>query len=133
MNRESRWFGYIWAFPATLIGGVFIPCALMSGGSAALVDGVIEVEGGVVRTLLRNLIIPKHGAAAMTLGPVVLGRDRVSLARTRRHERVHVRQYERWGPFFIPAYVVASGWALVRGRHPYYHNWFERDAEKGAR
>jgi hypothetical protein len=50
----------------------------------------------------------------------------------RRHERVHVRQYERWGPLFIPLYLGASAWALVNGRDPYCDNPFEREAMDDA-
>jgi hypothetical protein len=68
----------------------------------------------------------------LTLGHVVLARDLPALQQTRAHERVHVRQYERWGPFFLPAYAAASLWALSRGRHPYVDNWFEREARQRA-
>jgi hypothetical protein len=39
-----------------------------------------------------------------------------------------VRQCERWGPFFLPAYGVASLIALVRRKNPYLDNAFEREA-----
>ncbi len=39
-----------------------------------------------------------------------------------------MRQYQRWGPLFLPAYLFASAWQLVRGRHAYRDNPFERDA-----
>ena len=42
-----------------------------------------------------------------------------------------MRQYERWGPFFIPAYLAASLWMLVTGRDPYRENPFEREAFRG--
>ena len=64
----------------------------------------------------------------MTLGHVVLGADQPSLDRTRDHERVHVRQAERWGPAFIPAYLLASIIAWMRGLDPYLDNPFEREA-----
>jgi hypothetical protein len=41
---------------------------------------------------------------------------------------VHVRQYERWGPLFVPAYLLSSLVELLRGRRPYRDNWFEREA-----
>lgn len=47
---------------------------------------------------------------------------------TRAHERIHVRQYERWGPFFIPAYFLAGLVAILRGGHGYRDNRFERQA-----
>jgi hypothetical protein len=64
----------------------------------------------------------------MTLGHVVLGQDLFLLDATRAHERVHVRQAERWGPLFLPAYVIASVAALLRGGNPYRDNAFEREA-----
>ena len=39
-----------------------------------------------------------------------------------------MRQYERWGPLFIPLYLGASAWALASGREPYWDNPFEREA-----
>jgi hypothetical protein len=50
------------------------------------------------------------------------------LVRTRAHERAHVRQAERWGPFFLPAYFLASVLVAARGGHYYRDNRFERDA-----
>jgi hypothetical protein len=46
----------------------------------------------------------------------------------RAHEQVHVRQYERWGPFFVPAYLASSLWQGLCGRHLYRDNHFERPA-----
>ena len=51
-----------------------------------------------------------QGPHALTLGHVVLGVSQAALDDTRAHERVHVAQYERWGPLFLPAYLAASGW-----------------------
>ncbi len=66
----------------------------------------------------------------MTLGHVILGADSGALDATRAHELVHVRQCERWGPFFLPAYALASLWALLRGGHYYRDNGFEVHAER---
>lgn len=63
---------------------------------------------------------------------MVLGRDPSCLERCRRHERVHVRQYARWGPFFLPAYLLSSFWQWLRGRDPYRDNAFERQAYAAA-
>jgi hypothetical protein len=70
------------------------------------------------------------GADAMTLGHVVIGRDARALELTRDHERVHVRQYESWGPFFVPAYLCAGACAFLQGGHPYFDNRFEREARR---
>ncbi len=64
----------------------------------------------------------------MTLGHVVLARTRDDLESTREHERIHVGQYERWGPLFVPAYFLASGLAWLRGGDSYLDNRFERQA-----
>jgi hypothetical protein len=72
--------------------------------------------------------LPATGVLALTLGHVILGRDRSCLERCRRHERVHVGQYERWGPLFLPAYAASSLWQLACGRDPYRDNHFERQA-----
>ncbi len=64
----------------------------------------------------------------MTLGHVVLGRIPSALDVCRDHELVHVRQYERWGPLFLPAYLIASLIALLQGKRAYMDNFFEREA-----
>jgi hypothetical protein len=46
---------------------------------------------------------------------VVIGIDHHLLSSIRAHERVHVRQYERWGVFFFPLYVASSVAQLIRG------------------
>jgi hypothetical protein len=73
------------------------------------------------------------GAAALTLGHVILGRDEATVEDGLEHELVHVRQYERWGPFFVPAYLLCSAALRLRGKHPYYDNPFEREAYLAVR
>jgi hypothetical protein len=119
---------YLWTLPTTLVGLWLLPLALLTGGGAKLVDGVLEIHGGLVSFLLRRCTLLKGGASAMTFGHVVLGRDQLLLDLTRAHERVHVRQAERWGPLFIPAYLMGSLIALMRGRRAYLDNPFEREA-----
>ena len=119
---------YIWAFPTSVFGLLFLPLALLSGGGARVVDGVLELHGGFVAWFLARCTLLPGGASAMTLGHVVLGRDRTLLDLTRAHERVHVAQAERWGPLFFPAYAVASVMAFLRGKNAYRDNCFEREA-----
>lgn len=128
MTRFASIAKYLWASPNTLLGLVFWPTARLTGGSAALVTGVIEIHGGLVSWLLEHVPPIDGGAMALTLGHVVLGRSAAALDVSRSHERVHVRQYERWGPFFLPAYFAASIWAAMRGRHFYRDNAFEVEA-----
>ena len=118
-----------WASPATLLGLVIaVLTGAFRGGRCAIRSGVLEVHSPGIRRALRHLPGTGGFVSAMTLGHVVIGVDAQALERTRDHERVHVRQYERWGPFFIPAYALASLWALMRGGHAYWDNPFERDA-----
>jgi hypothetical protein len=123
-----RTIAYAWALPTTVLGLVLVGIAVATGASASLVDGVVEAHGGLLDPLLRRCVPLRGGASAMTLGHVVVGRDANALQRTRAHERAHVRQAERWGPFFLPAYLVASVLVAARGGHYYRDNRFERDA-----
>lgn len=127
MHTTWLLIGYIWAAPTTAIGLV-----MMLGGlwrvRVRVVDGVLEAHGPALAWLLRHLTLMPEGAAAMTFGHVVIARDRQSLESTRAHERVHVRQCERWGALFVPAYLAASLWALLRGGDLYFDNWFEVEA-----
>jgi hypothetical protein len=121
---------YVWAAPATALG-LGVAMLALPRGRARLVDGVIEAEGPLLDWALRRVIPLAGGAAAITIGHVVVGRDRAALDVTRPHERVHVRQYERWGALFVPAYLLASLWAWARGGHAYFDNAFERAARRG--
>jgi hypothetical protein len=123
-----RMLSYLWALPTTLIGLVFVPLAMLTRGGVRVVSGVVEVYGGWVEIFLRRCTLLPNGASAMTLGHVVLGRDETQLDLTRAHERVHVRQVERWGPLFIPAYLIASLIQWARGKRAYDDNPFEREA-----
>ena len=123
---------YVWAAPATLVGLVGAAFALAAGASARRVEGTLEVGGGHVRGFVMRL---PEGCrfGAITLGHVIIGLDAEVLARARAHERVHVRQYERWGPLFFPLYAASSLWQLALGRDPYRDNRFEREAFERAR
>lgn len=122
MNRLQIAAGYVWASPNTLFA---IGIALVLGAKFRAVEGVLEVHGKRVAWVLRRLPVP---AAAMTMGHVIFGQTMVDLDCTRRHEHVHVGQYCVWGPFFIPAYLAASLYLLMRGRDAYRENPFEVEA-----
>jgi hypothetical protein len=118
---------YVWASPTTAVGLLLL--LLAKGRSQArVVDGVVEADGPALAWLLTHFTVVPGGAAALTLGHVVIARDPHALALTRAHERVHVRQCEVWGPLFVPAYLAAGLWALLRGRHFYFDNQFEIEA-----
>ena len=118
---------YLWAGPNTVLGLALGSVAVLFGGRMQRHRGVVEVSGGRIGQSLAKLP-PSLGFSAMTLGHVILAVDRSALAHLRLHERVHVRQYERWGPFFLPAYLLSSLLQLLRGRHPYRENHFEQQA-----
>jgi hypothetical protein len=123
----SRVLVYVWAAPTSAVGLTAGVLALGTGGRAQRRQGALEFHGGFARWFLERRIV---GASAMTLGHVILGRDEQCLDACRGHEQVHVRQVERWGALFLPAYVIASLWAWASGSHYYLDNWFERDARR---
>lgn len=124
--RLWRGLRLLWASPNSVLGLLLGALLLPLGARGRVVDGVLEIAG--------SGWAPKHRwpFAAITLGHVIVGTHRVELQRLRAHEQVHVRQSERWGPFFLPAYLLAGGWQWVRGRHPYRDNPFEVQARQIA-
>ncbi len=131
VHRLIRLLAYLWALPYTLFG---IACGLLLFGRFKVVDGVCEIHSPVIAGVLKRLPVP---ASAITLGHIVLARDHKMLGLTRAHERVHVRQYERWGIMFVPAYLLASAVLYLQGKDGYRDNPFEKeayaiDAEAGA-
>lgn len=115
---------YLWAAPNSVIGLALGVVALMFGASMRVRSGALEFGGAR---------IPRPFAfCAITFGHVILGVDHATLEAVRAHEQVHVRQYERWGPLFVPAYLLSSLVQLVRRRNPYRDNYFEREAREKA-
>ena len=127
-SPAMRLLRYLWAGPASCLGLLLAALCVAAGGHISWHTGVLEVEGRLLSWGLRHLTLLEGGASAITFGHVVLGTSRTALDSTRAHERVHVQQYERCGPLFIPLYVAASLLAAVSGRHAYYDNPFEREA-----
>jgi hypothetical protein len=118
---------YAWTAPTTLIGLTAGALTLLSGGKVQRRRGALEFHGGFARWIACRV-----GFDAITLGHAILGRNEFCLEIVRDHEQAHVRQAERWGPAFIPAYLVASVLAWRRGEHYYRGNWFERDARRAC-
>jgi hypothetical protein len=124
-----RPLAYAWAAPTTAVGLTAGVLTLCTGGRVQHRLGALEFHGGFSRWLLSRRMVM---ASAMTLGHVIIGRDTTCLDVCRAHEQAHVRQVERWGAAFLPAYVFASAWAWARGQHYYLDNWFERDARRAC-
>jgi hypothetical protein len=127
-----RLLAVVWASPYTLLGLVLGVIGLATGGRPRIRGGVVEFYGGGVRWLLRRFPLA-GGAMAFTLGHTVFGQTGDALDITHDHERVHVRQFERWGPLMGPAYLGCSLVLWLMGRRPYQDNPFERQAfEQGG-
>jgi hypothetical protein len=124
----ARGGAYLWAAPATLLGLFLVGLAWQRGTRRSWRDGVLEVSSPRIARWLAVLWYGGGSFAAITLGHVVLGRCEVTLARCRAHERVHVEQYERWGVFLLPAYLIAGAIARLKGGDAYYDNVFEVQA-----
>jgi hypothetical protein len=127
MVDTRRLLRYLWAAPYTVLGVALGAIAVLFGARWRICHGAIEFFGGRLGRAIAHLP-PVLGFSAMTLGHVILAVDRSALNQLRLHEHVHVRQYERWGPLFLPAYLLSSLLQLLRGRHPYRENHFERQA-----
>ena len=116
----------IWASPWTAVGLTVGMLSMATGGRMQQRAGIVEFHGKLIARLLTRRRGPQF--SAMTLGHVVIGRSAAALDAARQHELVHVRQYERWGPLFIPAYLGCSLYIWLRGGDAYRDNPFEREA-----
>lgn len=130
-NRLIRFLLYAWAAPASAIGCCIAVFVLCLGATWCIVDGIVEVGGGRLASLVR--LLPRAiRFEAITLGHIVLGLNHTVLETHRLHEHAHVRQYERWGMLFFPLYLGSSLAQLLRGRDPHCHNHFEQEAFMNA-
>jgi hypothetical protein len=120
---------YLWALPNSLIGLVIGTLPLLGERHFKVRRGTLGIYGPAMNRLLVHAPIP-GGAIAITLGHVILAADKTSFESSFEHEWIHVRQYEWWGPFFIPAYLLNSGWHWLRGDGSYFENAFEKQARK---
>ncbi len=120
--RCQRVVRYVWALPMTLIGLLLALPLRLLGARCVWYCGVCEVSAPARWRCARWRF------AAITVGHVVIAADASQMARLRVHERVHVRQYERWGLMFWPLYLGSSCWQWLRGRRFYRDNYFEREA-----
>jgi hypothetical protein len=122
-----RVLGIVWASPYTLLGLAIGFLGVCTGGHVRLRGGAIEFFGGAVKWLVIRLPTGQF-TLAITLGHVILGQTDAALDVAHDHERIHVRQYERWGPLMGPAYLGCSAVLWLLGRRAYRDNLFEREA-----
>lgn len=118
---------YMWAASYSAVGLLFGLFGVLFGARMRVQSGALEFGGGRIGRMASRLPSPL-AFSAITFGHVILGVDHATLAAVRTHEHVHVRQYARWGPLFVPAYLLSSLVQLARGRNPYLDNYFEREA-----
>ena len=123
----SRCLKLIWVSPNTLIGLLIGGVGLLFGSKYQVRRGCIEFHSGLVAWLLRRGPLGS-GILGMTIGHTILGQTSAGLDVSRDHEHVHVAQYERWGPFFLPAYFGCSAYMWLKGKDPYRDNPFEVEA-----
>ena len=121
----------LWASPYSLLGLCIGTICLLLGSRGRVRDGAIEFYDGAVAALVRRLP-PGKNTAGFTLGHVILGQTAEGLECVGAHERVHVRQFERWGPLMGPAYLGSSAWLWLTGRDAYRQNPFEIEAYREA-
>jgi hypothetical protein len=119
----------LWALPCSAIGLAVALIALCMGGRARWNAGALEVtyRQQLAQCGIRARALPFR---AIVFGHVILAVSAEELQRLGPHERVHVAQYERWGPVFLLAYPVASLWQWLRGGDPYVDNVFEVQARQ---
>lgn len=124
----GRVWRLVWASPNSLVGLGLGAVWLLAGAQARRVDGVLEVALKPSRRAQPKR--RKLPFVAIALGHVVIAANSEDLDRLRAHEHVHVRQSERWGPLFLPAYLAAGAWQWARGRRAYWDNPFEEEARR---
>ena len=113
----------LWAGPMTVIG---IAAALASLTMPRRSGPILVCRSS--RGFARWFLL-RRGYHAIALGHLVLMVEEAS-PDLLPHEMVHVRQGERWGPLFIPAYLAAMLILRIRGRDPYHDNPFEVQARR---
>jgi hypothetical protein len=111
--------GSIWSLPNTLIGLGF---ALLSGAVPQVRDGLLVAESN---RGLAYLFLTRRGFGAITFGRVVVSAMPLT-AHLLVHESHHSRQYEVFGPFYLPVYL----W--LHARRGYAANPLEVEAEACA-
>ncbi len=117
----------LWASPCSAVGVVLACIPLLAGGQAKWAAGALEVTYRENEASCGRLA-RKFPFRGIVFGHVILAVTRDELLSIGPHERVHVQQYERWGPLFFFAYGASSIWQFLQGRSAYWDNCFEVQA-----
>ncbi|MFL5767745.1 MAG: hypothetical protein ACJ758_07870, partial [Actinomycetota bacterium] len=93
--------GFVWTLPNTLLGLV---AGSLTFQWPRVMEGALVFDRGPrgLTSLMRSF-----DRTAMTVGYVIVSSEPVE-GTLLRHEQHHIRQYDRWGPFFIPAYLLLA-------------------------
>ena len=113
-----------------LVRLVMLGCGIPASTRVHNVSGVqaVLVDDPRIGLWFRAHLIPVQ---AQTLGRYVLSRDPLP-PDTLAHEIEHIRQWERFGPFYLPLYFGWSAVAALRGKRAYWDNGFEVAARNRA-
>jgi hypothetical protein len=118
-TRHLTRLGALWGLPNTLIGLGF---ALLSGAIPRPRDGLLIAES---TRGLAYFFLTRRGFGAITFGRVVVSAIPIT-PHLLVHESHHARQYEVFGPFYLPVYL----W--LHARVGYTANPLELEAEACA-
>ncbi len=129
LKRLRGVFVVLWALPYTALGLAIGLIGMLFGTQVRMVGGAIEFYEGGVKWFIHQLPNGEF-TLALTLGHVILGQTDASLEISRKHEAVHIAQYERWGPLMLPLYFSCSLYLWFRGKRFYRDNPFEREARR---
>jgi hypothetical protein len=117
----------VWASTWSVWGMAVGILGLLTGGGVRRRGPILEFWGGMLPLFLKYFPFIA-GSPVATFGHVVVGRSERYLDACRPHQLVHVKQYERWGPLFVPTYLTLGLAMWCCGKRPYYDNPFEREA-----
>jgi hypothetical protein len=127
-GRFRDWWRFL---PGDMLGRfVMLGCGIPAPTRVHNASGVqaVLVEDPRVGLWFRAHAMP---VTAQTLGRYVFARGPIS-DHTLAHECEHIRQWDRFGPLFLPLYFGSSTVAMFRGRRPYWDNRFEAAARTQA-
>ena len=131
VGRPARVRNLWRALPGDLLGLIGMRGCGISGPTREVAAGdvvAVLVEDPRVGRWFRVHLMPVR---AQTLGRYVFAREAVTqdvLA----HECEHIRQWQRFGPLYLPLYFGSSALASLRGRPAYWDNRFEAAARRQA-
>jgi hypothetical protein len=118
-TRHLTKLGLLWSLPDSLIGLGF---AALSLARPRVRDGLLVAESN---RGLAYVFLTRRGFGAITFGRVVVSAIPVT-PHMLVHESHHSRQYEIFGPFYLPVYL------FLHARHGYTANPLEVEAEACA-